>query len=235
MEDFIKIYKNALSNDVCDYIIKMIDNNPDLTHEGRTVNGVDNKHKLSTDLNLLKLQNKDKYIDTKVLPSIKNIVEKSLFEYNREHPTFDIKFNTDPTDPLFNEEEFKEKMEKYTVIDPNSLLCKKYTKNNGFFNWHMDNGVGCWLATSRILVLMFYLNDVEEGGETEFYYQEISIKPKKGSLVIFPTTWTHLHRGRMPISNDKYICNLWLLRRNPIIDEMADNLMFKDHFMNKNN
>ena len=110
---------------------------------------------------------------------------------------------------------------------------QKYKPKEGYFAKHCErNGP---ITIYRHLVFMTYLNTIKEGGETEFYYQEISIKPKKGSLVIFPTTWTHLHRGRMPISNDKYICNLWLLRRNPIIDEMADNLMFKDHFMNKNN
>ena len=56
---------------------------------------------------------------------------------------------------------------------------------------------------------MFYLNDVEEGGETEFYNQKVKIKPKKGTCVIFPTYNTHLHKGHIPISNDKYILNMW--------------------------
>ena len=58
---------------------------------------------------------------------------------------------------------------------------------------------------------MFYLNDVEEGGETEFYYQDKKIKPKQGSMVIAPAYFTHTHRGCIPVSNDKYIVTSWVL------------------------
>ena len=70
---------------------------------------------------------------------------------------------------------------------------------------------------------MFYLNDVEEGGETEFYHQKLKIKPKKGTCVIFPTYFTHKHKGHIPISNDKYIMNVWVVAdyRNPIHDEYS--------------
>ena len=57
---------------------------------------------------------------------------------------------------------------------------------------------------------MFYLNDVKEGGETEFYHQKIKIKPKKGTAVIWPSFYTHLHKGNVPVSNNKYILNVWL-------------------------
>ena len=59
---------------------------------------------------------------------------------------------------------------------------------------------------------MYYLNNVNEGGETEFYHQKLKVKPTIGSLVIFPTFFTHLHKGNVPISNDKYILNFWLMR-----------------------
>ena len=37
----------------------------------------------------------------------------------------------------------------------------------------------------RVLAWMVYLNDVEEGGETEFLYQKLRIKPKKNTLLIW--------------------------------------------------
>ena len=64
-------------------------------------------------------------------------------------------------------------------------------------------------AANRMLVGMVYLNDVKDGGETEFYYQKLKIKPKRGTLVIWPAYFTHLHRGNKPISNSKYIINMW--------------------------
>ena len=55
---------------------------------------------------------------------------------------------------------------------------------------------------------MVYLNDVEEGGETEFLYQKRKVKPKKGTILIWPGGYTHLHRGNPPMS-DKYIATGW--------------------------
>ena len=57
---------------------------------------------------------------------------------------------------------------------------------------------------------MIYLNDVDEGGETAFFHQDLKIKPEKGKMVIFPPYFTHMHKGMCPISNDKYICNIYI-------------------------
>ena len=59
---------------------------------------------------------------------------------------------------------------------------------------------------------MWYLNDVEEGGETEFC-SGLKIKPKAGTVVIFPASWYIMHRGNKPISNNKIICNGWIYAR----------------------
>ena len=56
---------------------------------------------------------------------------------------------------------------------------------------------------------MIYLNDVEEGGETEFLYQPKRIKAEKGKIVIFPADFMHTHRGNPPISNEKYVLTGW--------------------------
>ena len=54
-----------------------------------------------------------------------------------------------------------------------------------------------------------YLNDIEEGGETEFLDQNRRIKAQKGTMVIFPAAWTHVHRGNPPLNKDKYIGTGW--------------------------
>jgi len=54
------------------------------------------------------------------------------------------------------------------------------------------------------------LNDVKEGGETEFLYQSVRVSPKKGTLVIWPAAFTHVHRGNPPLSGTKYIMTSWL-------------------------
>jgi len=70
---------------------------------------------------------------------------------------------------------------------------------------------------------MYYLNDVREGGETEFYYQGRKLKPNKGQLVFAPAGFTHTHKGHIPVSNDKYILTSWILFR-PAADIYANQL-----------
>jgi hypothetical protein len=60
------------------------------------------------------------------------------------------------------------------------------------------------------MVPMLYLNDVEEGGETEFLYQSMRISPKQGTLVLFPAAFTHTHRGNPPLKGDKYFITSWI-------------------------
>ena len=57
---------------------------------------------------------------------------------------------------------------------------------------------------------ILYLNDVEEGGETEFLYYPKRIKPKQGTIILFPGSMTHTHRGNQTLSNEKYIITGWV-------------------------
>lgn len=74
--------------------------------------------------------------------------------------------------------------------------------------WEETNKVKVWKG-DRFLNVLFYLNDVEVGGETQFYFDDctISVPPRKGRIVVFPPLWTHIHAGMSPISGDKYIAN----------------------------
>ena len=49
-----------------------------------------------------------------------------------------------------------------------------------------------------------------KGGETEFPDLDLTISPECGTMLLFPSTWTYLHRGNTPISNDKYILGSYL-------------------------
>lgn len=72
-----------------------------------------------------------------------------------------------------------------------------------FHNWHSDNG--SVRNSVRVLAVLIYLNDVEKGGETVFYESGLAVKPKEGSIVVFPTGFTHAHGGAPPISGPKYV------------------------------
>ncbi|HEV2608445.1 MAG TPA: 2OG-Fe(II) oxygenase [Xanthomonadaceae bacterium] len=64
---------------------------------------------------------------------------------------------------------------------------------------------------NRYLVLLWYLNNVEKGGETVFCDIGMTIAPRAGRLLIFPPYWMFQHAGLPPISNDKYIISTYLL------------------------
>ncbi|MCB5188153.1 2OG-Fe(II) oxygenase [Methylobacillus caricis] len=83
-----------------------------------------------------------------------------------------------------------------------------YPKNQGYFRWHADSIGGD--TGDRVVAMVLYLNDVEKGGETEFFHQGIKISPKAGYLVLFPAGWNYMHCGHMPISGDKYIISTFI-------------------------
>ena len=86
------------------------------------------------------------------------------------------------------------------------------TVPGGFYHWHNDFGVGDERHSDfgeRLVTFIWYLNDVDEGGETEFM-DGTKVKPKQGRLMFFPCTWMYGHRGCPPVSNNKYICTGWL-------------------------
>ena len=84
---------------------------------------------------------------------------------------------------------------------------QKTKPSGGYHLWHHEQATAD--SSERVLVWSIYLNDVEEGGETEFLYQSKRIKARKGKILIFPASFTHTHRGNPPLLGDKYILTGW--------------------------
>ena len=112
----------------------------------------------------------------------------------------------------------------------------QHTKPGEFFTWHSDDyynpedNNGYYRAISYLI----YLNDVEEGGETEFI-DGFKALPKQGHICFFPCTWSYVHRGCAPISNDKYIIAGWWLtdasmgsQRSLLTDAERENIEVAD-------
>lgn len=115
---------------------------------------------------------------------------------------------------------FEEYATVYTGLvqeqDPvSSWTCKvqKTSAGGGYHVWHCENGV--FIYRDRVLTWMIYLNDIPvgNGGATEFLYQKVALQPKKGTAVLWPATYTHMHRGGFLTGDvDKYIATGWFLR-----------------------
>lgn len=88
-----------------------------------------------------------------------------------------------------------------------TCLLQKTKPTEGYHDWHSEsNNIAC---ANRTLVWSVYFNDLEDSGETEFLYQKKKVKPKAGRVLIFPGSFTHLHRGNPPYET-KYIATGWL-------------------------
>ncbi len=103
---------------------------------------------------------------------------------------------------------------KYPQLETETMMSSvikfQHTPEGGGYHvWHYE---AMGLSHSpRVLVWMIYLNDVEDGGETEFFDQKRRIKPTRGTCVVWPAGFTHTHKGNTVLSGDKYILTGWYL------------------------
>ena len=80
---------------------------------------------------------------------------------------------------------------------------QKYEPGQTYKEYHCER---TGLDTSgRMAVWMIYLNDINDGGWTEFYYYNHFEEPKAGKLLIWPSDFTHFHRGLPAFTETKYI------------------------------
>jgi len=84
------------------------------------------------------------------------------------------------------------------------------TNPGEYYHWHIDGGSHEF--SQRQLVAVWYLNDVAgPGGETEFAFQDVRVRPQAGKLLLFPPFWTHEHRGATLEKGVKYIATTWVV------------------------
>ncbi|QRK10832.1 2OG-Fe(II) oxygenase [Archangium violaceum] len=221
MTDFIEVHDGVLSPALCQEIIQLFEKSPH-KHRGQTGGGVDLSKKDSHDLLLNahpEYQDLLRRLLDHAFPPLRSYLRKYLYamigavSLAMKHPT------TGQVVTL-TRENFAE------IGDPNldqligmlyrygNLQVQKYLKGTGGYpHWHSEvfpKDASCE-PLHRVLAFQFYLNDVSQGGETEFFYQEKKVQSKAGRMLIFPAGFTHTHRGNRPESNDKYIITSWVM------------------------
>ena len=92
------------------------------------------------------------------------------------------------------------------ITSMESFRIKHYDMNEGYYKTHVDN-VG-----ERMFAVIFYLNDVTKGGETEFPLMKMKVPPKAGRVLVFPTTFMYPHQALVPVSNDKIMIQGYINR-----------------------
>jgi len=162
------------------------------------------------------------FIDEKVCDDMLDFFWSSKHRHHHSELSFDIKKsiemginpnqNFEPNISYLNE--IKKCLIEYgKAYDQSWQLCvnehyniQHYNKGEGFFKWHCERTTTRF--ANRFLVFMTYLNDVDDGG-TEFKYQNIEIKARKGLTLIWPSEWTHTHRGVISKTKEKTIVTGW--------------------------
>ena len=174
-----------IDNKLCDQIIFYFDNNKIKQYQGVTSNGIDLKTKVRKDITI---NPKD---ISKPGNEIFNKYFQELFEcyedYNLQWPFLST---------------------MVSKLEIGRFNIGKYLPGQHFNKVHSERSNLNTLQ--RLFAFMTYLNDVDEGGSTEFTHYGLSIKPKKGLTLIWPAEWTHAHRGNILGSGSKYIITGWL-------------------------
>jgi hypothetical protein len=181
-DPYYYIDKNALSKETCNGIIDLFESLPQ--HKGVTGGGLNTDVKRTFEVK----------IQGDIWKEYDDILCKSLY---RAVDDYSIQLinkcnNTTLTDK--------------TLTDSGYQI-QKYIKYDGFYKWHSDERINNE-KSSRTITFLWYLNDIDEGGETYFYNGKV--KPEAGKLILFPATWTYNHKGNMPKSHDKYIITGWI-------------------------
>ena len=106
---------------------------------------------------------------------------------------------------------YAEKYSSLKLHGPHNIYnvrIQKTSPSEGYHTWHDERQTR--ELCHRLLAFTLYLNDVEEGGETEFLYLKRRVLAKAGRLAIWPSGFTHMHRGNPPLRGDKYIMTGWV-------------------------
>jgi hypothetical protein len=176
IQDYILIVDDALEIETCNRLIELYDSQITFEYKER----YDREKKPNfTQFNFTKYKNLD--------PELHRLCEistiKAIDTYKENVP-----------DAYFFPENYG--YEQYRI--------KHYDHSKqDMFDTHVD----CLdiASSKRFLIFYWYLNDVEEGGETLFDNLNYEVKPKAGRLVMFPPYWMYPHTGKTPISNSKYL------------------------------
>lgn len=193
IEDFIGIYEGAASLEFCDTVISQFEKirEQGLTYTRQEMGDLGKHQKDDTSIWTGELISREEADSQSFMNVIGEEFQKIIWSecYPHYAEAFSVLGESDA------HTNYGSKVQKTCV-------------GQGYHIWHYESSSRA--SSNRLLTYILYLNDVEEGGETELLYQRKRIKPKAGTLLIFPAAFTHTHRGNPPLSNDKYIMTGWI-------------------------
>ena len=92
----------------------------------------------------------------------------------------------------------------HTTKSMNEIFIQKYNKNEECTNYNNDYYIDLCIKKAKLFTFIFYLNTINEGGETDFFGYH-KIKPEKGKIVLFPSEWFFPYCQMQSFNEDKYV------------------------------
>ena len=188
MKDFIEVYENTLTREVCDKVMTYTDLRLSTMSEDKKrglIGGdeIDVELKDSYDLHM-KLDD-----DNEISISIRNALLPRIDKYIQSNPQLNLL-------PRW----------KYQ----NVYNLQKYNPGMGFHSLHCENtGAKPKHSVNRLAAWMIYLNTITNGGGTYFDNYDLTMNAVEGRCVIWPAYWTHFHKGIVSKTETKYIATGW--------------------------
>ena len=190
MNDFIEIYDNDASQEVCDELIEWFDlcSAKNFTCHNMPFSDGSRNKRFKSDESYATNHNpvSSEAIPGKINDGYWDIIHECYRDYAEKYELDHLKLSC------------------------HTFKLHKVKEGQGYHAWHHETESTHLMR--RVLTFMTYLKVPEEGGETEFLFQKKRIKPVVGRTLIWPAYFTHLHRGNPPLKGVKYYITGWLER-----------------------
>ena len=181
---YVETHQNNLTKEFCNHVIKKFENDTNKV-PGISAAGLDIKIKDSIDLSISQTDN---------------------YSWEEEDSIF-YEALKDPLMKYLNNYVYPARIKLTPRTHDTGYQIQKTTPFQNGYMWHHDAAVED--NSLRIVTYIWYLNTVDEEGSTEFI-DGTQIKPEQGKLILFPSFWTHIHKGNPPRKVNKYICTGWV-------------------------
>ena len=197
----IGIKELAFTDEYCEGLLDLYWRHSNGHYEGSTTAGFDKTSKSTVELALYSNKYPERTISEFDINNFINVLNDTMTEYASQHSK---KYNV-PHDKWNPYALFDNVPTEYTYVK-----IQRYEKNIGHYNSYHQDREGQLSTINRWMVFLLYLNSVEVGGETSFPFQKTNIRPKQGTIVLWPAGFPYVHRGNIPRSGDKFIVTCWL-------------------------
>jgi predicted 2-oxoglutarate/Fe(II)-dependent dioxygenase YbiX len=184
LEDFIQVFDNVLSDDICDRIVEEYSNSFEWNHSTVDNNSVNfdirkcDSIPISHEFILSNNLEYRKNLDNLIYESVKKAKDRYLEKFKNLYVTADTGYD---------------------------LL--KYEEGD-FYIQHTDS---CGTTSNRIISCSIQLNDDYDGGEFAFFNREMMIRSKKGSMIMFPSNFMFPHEIMPIIRGTRYAIITWFI------------------------